>query len=56
MFGDDDYFMVIAERMLEIKELEEYLLENDLTPADVLSWLIENSLVVIPEYVNKQKL
>lgn len=45
MFGDSEALLELAERMLEVFDLDELFDDNDLTEAEVLSALIRAGLI-----------
>lgn len=53
MFRDDEeWFLEVAERLLEIHSLEELFDMNDVTSIAVLAHLLEAGVLEIPEWLN----
>lgn len=53
MFRDDEeWFLEVAERLLEIHSLEELFDMNDVTDIAVLAHLLEAGVLEIPEWLN----
>lgn len=54
MFGDTEVFTEIAERLLEMYDLEDILEMNNLTSEDALAILIEGGFIGHPESIIRE--